>query len=120
MYCEKCGAVLDNNNACPNNCFTQQITIEDINKILSEHDACVKESSKKSKFSGKCIVGFVLSLIGIIVAAIPCGIIGVIFASLGLKEVDMEDCKGKGLAISGMIISIIDIVVGAIYILTLI
>lgn len=65
-----------------------------------------------SKVFGKRHCGFVLSLVGIIVAAIPCGIIGVIFSSLALKEVELPQYKGKGFVISGLVVSIIDIVLG--------
>lgn len=73
------------------------------------------ESTVAAKYSGKSIAGFVLSLVGILVAAIPCGIIGLVFSALGMRDVDALAYRGKGLAISGLVISIIDIVVGIFY-----
>lgn len=55
---------------------------------------------------GFSIASFVLSIVGLIVAAIPCGLLAIIFGAVGMK-------KGmKGLAIAGLIIGIVDVVLG--------
>ena len=67
------------------------------------------------KFSGKAITGFVLALIGIVGFALPCGILSLVFSALAMKETELPQYKGRGMTISGLVISIIDIVVGIVY-----
>ena len=110
MYCKKCGTMLDENNVCPN-CLTQVTEGEAPKQETLENNA----PPAVNKYSGKSIAGFVVSLVGILVAAIPCGIVGVTLSALGMKEIDTYSYKGKGLAISGLVISIVDIVLGLIY-----
>lgn len=107
MYCKNCGTELDENNVCPN-CPVQE---EENNQILLDSNAGGIKPEQK-KYSGNCIAGFVLSLVGFIVFAIPCGVLGLVFSCLGMKEADANSRKGKGLAISGLVVSILDIVFG--------
>ena len=109
MYCEKCGVLLNENNICPN-CNTQTAETEADKAVTTDNN----EQTTAKKYSGKSITGFVLSLVGILIAAIPCGIIGLVFSALGMKDTETPQYKGKGLAISGLVISIIDIVLGII------
>ena len=109
MFCKNCGTELvEGNNTCQN-CG---MPTENVSSSSEEHTQ--DTNSLVPKFSTKAIVGFVLSLIGIIVAALPCGIIGLVFSSLGMKEVQLPQYKGNGMVIAGMVISIIDIVIGII------
>lgn len=110
MYCKKCGTMLNENNVCPN-CVTQGTDDETSKQEMLENNA----PPSVNKYSGKSIAGFVASLVGILVAALPCGIVGVTFSALGMKEIDTYSYKGKGLAISGLVISIVDIVLGLIF-----
>ncbi len=110
MICKNCGTILEeNSNTCPI-CGTQ-IT-EDNNHKEKQFEKVEEPTAKK--YSGKAIAGFVLSLIGIIVFAVPCGILGLVFSALAMKEVESSQ-YGKAFVISGLVISIIDIVLGIIY-----
>lgn len=60
--------------------------------------------------SGFAIAGFVLSLLGLLVAAIPCGVLAIVFGTLGLKS------DRSGLAIAALIIGAIDVALGIAYI----
>lgn len=62
------------------------------------------------RYSGKAIAGFILSLVGIIVAGIICGTIGIVFSILGLSEIRNQNRRGYGLAVAGLVISIIDVI----------
>ena len=53
-----------------------------------------------------------LSLCGVLVAALPCGIIGIILSALGMKDTSNPVVKGKGLAIAGLVVGIIDVIFG--------
>jgi len=57
---------------------------------------------------GFSIASLVLGLVGIIVAAIPCGILAIIFGISGMKK------AGRGMAIAGLVLGIIDVVGGLI------
>ena len=110
MFCKNCGTeLIEGSNICQN-CGT---SVDNVSPSPEDHTQDTHEPAPK--FSGKVIAGLVLSLVGIIVAAIPCGIIGLIFSSLGLKELRLPQYKGNGMAIAGMVISIIDVVLGIIY-----
>ena len=96
MYCKKCGSKLDETGYCP---------------ICQRYD---DENVYASKMSGACIAGFVVSLCGMLIAAIPCGIIGLLISVKGMDDVKKRKCKGDGLAIAGAIVSIVDIILGLI------
>ena len=57
---------------------------------------------------GLSIASMVLGLVGIVIAALPCGILAIIFSVLGKKK------GGKGFATAGLILGIIDVVFGLI------
>ena len=56
---------------------------------------------------GFSIASMVLGIVGLIVFALPCGILAIIFSLLGKKK------GGKGFAIAGLVLGIIDVVFGA-------
>lgn len=69
-----------------------------------------------TKTSGKAIASFVLSLVGILVAGLICGIIGVCLSVAATNEMKSNPfIKGKGLATAGLVISIIDIIIMVLY-----
>ena len=61
---------------------------------------------------GMSITSMVLGLVGLLVAALPCGILAIIFAALGRKK------GGKGFATAGLVLGIIDVVCGVYAIIT--
>lgn len=58
------------------------------------------------------LLSFIFSIIGLLVAAIPCGIVALITGIMGIAKFDPSKDKGKGLAIAGLVIGIIDIIAG--------
>lgn len=105
MYCSNCGQLIEENaDVCPfcNSSLTKETVTE---------EKTTEEVVSNKKYSGKAIAGFIVSLVGILVLAIPCGIIGLVFSALGMKETETER-KGKGLSIAGLVVSIIDVVLG--------
>ena len=58
------------------------------------------------------IVSFVFSLIGLLIAAMPCGLVALITGIIGVAKFDPAKNSGKGLAIAGIIIGAIDIIAG--------
>lgn len=59
------------------------------------------------KTPGMIIAGFVLSLVGLFCMGFL-GIVGLILSAMGLKNFDPETQKGKGLAIAGVVLGVID------------
>lgn len=63
------------------------------------------------KTNGAAVAGFVLSIVGLFLTLwgiIP--IIGIVLSAIALKTIGQTGEKGKGLAIAGLVIGIIDLV----------
>jgi len=93
-----------------------KVTINEIHKQLVENSTAVQnrvlapDNKKAADGGGMGIASFVLSLVGLFVAAVICGTLAVIFGVIGMKP-------GKahhGLAVAGFIIGVIDVVAGLI------
>lgn len=67
----------------------------------NENNTPVQESK------GFSIASMVLGLVGLVVFALPCGILAIIFSILGRKK------GGKGFATAGLVLGILDAVFGA-------
>jgi hypothetical protein len=71
------------------------------------------------KTSGMAIAGLVLGLVGLL----PCfwlwfqlpGLLGLIFSSLGLKATSSGGRKGRGLAIGGLVVSIVCVLITVLF-----
>ena len=61
---------------------------------------------------GLSIASMVLGIVGLIIFALPCGILAIIFSIVGKKK------GGKGFATAGLVLGIIDVVFGLIAIVT--
>lgn len=69
----------------------------------------------QKKMNPYALASFILALVGIIVAGIPCGIAAVITGILGLTKFDPETQKNnKWMAIVGIILGAVDILLVAI------
>lgn len=66
------------------------------------------QSQKKN--NGLGLSSFVLSLVGLIIAGIPCGILSIIFGGISIAKFNPETQKNKWMGIVGLIIGIIDVV----------
>lgn len=106
MYCKKCGTELDETNYCSKCNEYHRDNNESDNELINETE------NISQTMSGLSIAGFVVSLVGLLIAAIPCGIAGSILSFLGLNDVQKRERKGYGFAITGVIVSIVDIVLG--------
>ena len=107
MFCKNCGKELnENTNFCPY-CGEKVYNDEAYVKVNLGYD-----SPKSNKICVKALVGFIVSLAGILLAALPCGIVGIIFSIMGKKEAEAKGLKGRGFAIAGIVVGIIDIAFG--------
>ena len=57
------------------------------------------------------LVSLIVSLVGIVIAGLPCGIIATITGIIGLVTFKKDTEKGKGMAIAGLIIGVLEIVI---------
>ena len=74
----------------------------------------------QKKMNSYALSSFVLALVGILVAGIPCGIAAVITGGLGLAKYNPEKQKNnKWMAIVGIVLGIIDIVLVVTFLPTL-
>jgi len=77
-----------------------------------EKNAVVVENQEvKEEKKGMSITSMVLGIVGLIVFALPCGILAIIFSILGKKK------GGKGFATAGLVLGIIDAIFGLIAII---
>lgn len=56
------------------------------------------------------LISFILSLVGLVIAGLPCGIAAVITGIIGMVKFNPETEKGKGFAIAGLIVGILDVI----------
>jgi len=72
----------------------------------------ISSYSDDPKTNGSALTGFILSLIGLIFFGFILGVLAIIFSAIGLGKInkDSSKWKGKGLAIAGLIIGIVDII----------
>ena len=73
-------------------------------------------NNAKKKNNGMALASFILGIISLIIAGIPCGIAAVITGTTALKKFDEEKEKNKWMAIAGIIIGVIGAVTAAILI----
>lgn len=86
---------------------------KNVTPISSSNNAIVTDNNTLPKTEGLGLAGFVSSLAGLFVAAIPLGIVAIIFGGISLGRINRSPhkYKGKGFAIVAILLGIIDIVV---------
>lgn len=99
-FCSKCGTEVQESSKFCTNCGN------DLSAIAQASEVKVATESKPSNTNGLAIAGFVISLVSLLC----CGgtsWLGLIFSIIGLVESKKKNGSGKGLAIAGIIISVI-------------
>lgn len=75
-----------------------------------EYTAQTTQNMGTRKQNSMALASFILALVGLIVAGLPCGVVAVILGIVGLVKFDATKEKGKGFAIAGLVVGVIDIV----------
>ena len=66
----------------------------------------------QKKLTPLALSSFILSLVGLLIAGIPCGIAAIVTGILGIAKFEPENQKNnKWMAIVGIILGIIDVVI---------
>jgi hypothetical protein len=90
------------------------ITIDDYKTEFKKGVKKIKSHQKVagSSMNGMAIAGFVCSMVGLILFGIILGLLAIILSAIGLHRINQDPINwdGKGLAIAGIIIGILDIV----------
>ena len=68
------------------------------------------------KFSVLAIVSFVFALVGIAFAGLPCGLTATITSIIGIVKYKEDKQKGRWMAITGLVIGILEVIVMSLYI----
>lgn len=83
--------------------------VEVIDEVEKNEPEVITDENPTEEKKGFSIASLVLGLGGLLLFAIPCGILAIIFSILGRKK------GGKGMATAGLVLGIIDVVFGVIY-----
>lgn len=86
--------------------------MEENNNPIQENGTQANQNNGVKKQNPMGIVSLVFSLVGLIIAAIPAGLVALITGIIGVTKFDSATQKGKGLAIAGIVIGVIDIISG--------
>ncbi len=73
-----------------------------------ENEVQMNQGTKKVNTSA--LVSFIFSLVGLIIAGLPCGIVAIITGIIGLVKFNKETEKFKWMAIVGIIVGVVDVV----------
>lgn len=121
MFCSNCGHKLNEGEVfCPN-CGQKK---EDSTNLGSSNQSTVNGSgvvnSKAGTTNTMAILSLVFSVLGLLIAGLPLGIISVCFGATALNHLkSFPEEKGKGLAIAGIAIGAFDIIAVVIQLLVL-
>jgi len=80
----------------------------------------MENQTMQKKNNVPALISFVLSLVGLVVAGLPCGIAATITGIIGLVKFNPETEKGKWMAITGLIIGILEIVIMGLFMTVLV
>ncbi|MBR1654735.1 MAG: DUF4190 domain-containing protein [Clostridia bacterium] len=85
--------------------------MEDNNEVINNGTNTVEK-----KINGSALASFILGIISLIIAGIPCGTAAVITGIIGLTKFDEEKENNKWMAIAGIILGVIGAVAAIILI----
>ena len=107
MTCPHCNANLEEGATFCLNCGAQLEAPQA--EAAPEAAPAAAPVAAKKKVNGLAVAGFVVSLVGLICAGLICGILSVVFSAVALKQIPAKNQGGKGLAVAGLVIGIIDL-----------
>lgn len=67
------------------------------------------QTNEPKNFNTCALLSFILSLVGLVIFGLPCGIASVILGIIGIATFKRETQKSKWMAIAGLCIGIVDV-----------
>jgi len=119
---ENVNEVKNRNNILSNPRMNLINRLEEKKNAVSSIFTSALSQESSPKVEGLGLAGFVSSLVGLLVAAIPLGTIAIIFGAISLGKINKhpDKFKGKGFAITSLVVGIVDVVVGIILVAAII
>ena len=62
------------------------------------------------KNNAMALTSFIVSLCGLVIAGIPCGVVSIVFGGIAMAKFNPETQKNKWMAIVGLILGVVDII----------
>lgn len=126
-FCKNCGAKMNEADRFCQNCGTDSLgTVEQNNNVVQQQPVnntqqnvnnVVQGGTKKT--NGLAVTSFVCAMVGIVVAGLIMGILAICFGAVGLSRSKyFPEESGKGFAITGIVVGIIEVIIMIIYIVT--
>lgn len=128
-YCMHCGAMINEGDKFCQNCgasnFEEKETVKEVEEVVTTQNYEVQNNNnyntqstqtqgQVTKTNGLAIASMVCSIVGLFIATIFLGIIGLCLGISAKRKIEVFNEKGKGMATAGFVIGIIDIALGII------
>lgn len=103
-YCTNCGNELEEDVK-----FCSKCGANSDEEVVVQNNQETNTTTQKEKYNGQAIASFVLSLVGLFVFGLICGILSLTLGITALNHIKaLKNEKGKGLAIAGIVIGSLD------------
>ncbi len=103
-----------------NEVLQEEVTMQGNETVNTEKQNDNISNNKSGKKLNICaLISFIFSLIGIVIAGLPCGIVAAITGIIGLVGFKSETENNRWMAIFGLCAGIIEIVIMVIYMMEL-
>lgn len=112
-FCSNCGAD-SNTEAAP---VQNNVVQQNYSNAQANNNNVVQGGTKKT--NGLAVTSFVCSMVGIVVFGLVMGILAICFGAVGLSRTKyFPEESGKGFAVAGIVVGIIEVIIMILYIVT--
>ena len=112
-FCSNCGA---DSNSGDSSVQNNNVVQPNVNNTQANNNV-VQGGTKKT--NGLAVTSFVCSMVGIVVFGLVMGILAICFGAVGLSRTKyFPEESGKGFAITGIVVGIIEVIIMIFYIVT--
>lgn len=112
-FCSNCGADSNSGNSSVQN---NNVVQPNVNNTQANNNV-VQGGTKKT--NGLAVTSFVCSMVGIVVFGLVMGILAICFGAVGLSRTKyFPEESGKGFAVTGIVVGIIEVIIMIFYIVT--